>query len=70
MYASMKIEKKHKETGKMTSERKVTGTRVSQTERYYMVELWENGSTDPTRLVITYKASGKTEFISTAKEIS
>jgi len=54
----------------MTSERKVTGTRVSQTERYYMVELWENGSTDPTRLVITYKASGKTEFISTAKEIS
>jgi hypothetical protein len=51
----------------MESTRKVTGTRVSQTDRYYMVELWENGSTDPTRLVITYKASGKTEFISTAK---
>jgi hypothetical protein len=60
----MEINSNKPEAGKMTSTRKVTGTKVFQTETYWLVEIWENGSTDPTRIVITYKASGKTEFIS------
>ena len=49
---------------------KVTGTKVYQTESAYIVELYENDSVDPTRIVVTYKVSGKTEFIDLSKGAS
>ena len=41
----------------------MTTHKITDTESTYIVELFENGSTTPTKLVITQKAIGKSIII-------